>query len=220
MRKFGLIGHPIDHSRSPELFKKAYGGMFEYDLIEGSDFESVWKLFLEGYDGINITAPFKELACRRADVLSDECRRIGAANIAVKEDGHIKVYNSDYYAVLEILSKFEGRGFGRVAVIGFGGAGKAAREAAVDSGFEVAVLHHDGISGGVDADIVIYTLPCLVEGVEKISCKVLIESNYRDPALKGLQDRSGGFEYIGGEEWLIEQARKGYVLLTGEENNL
>ena len=62
MIKFGLIGHPIGHSASPALFAKAYGGRWQYDLIEGEDFEASWQRFLDEYQAINITAPFKETA--------------------------------------------------------------------------------------------------------------------------------------------------------------
>ena len=62
MKRFGLIGKPISHSGSPRLFRAGYHGKYEYDLIEAPDFETSWKLFLEKYDGINVTAPYKELA--------------------------------------------------------------------------------------------------------------------------------------------------------------
>ena len=68
MIKFGLIGHPIEHSASPALFAKAYGGRWQYDLIEGEDFEASWQRFLDEYQAINITAPFKEAAFRKVAV--------------------------------------------------------------------------------------------------------------------------------------------------------
>ena len=62
MKKFGLIGHPIAHSLSPALFKAGYDGRYPYELIETSEFDEAYQRFLDGYDGINVTAPFKELA--------------------------------------------------------------------------------------------------------------------------------------------------------------
>ena len=97
--KFGLIGHPIGHSLSPALFKAGYDGRYPYELIETPDFEEAYQRFLEGYDGINVTAPFKELAIRKADILSEECRLIGATNLLVKTPEGIKAYNSDYLGV-------------------------------------------------------------------------------------------------------------------------
>ena len=101
--RFGLIGHPIAHSLSPALFKAGYDGRYQYDLIETEDFEEAYERFLKDYDGINVTAPFKELAVRKADILSEECRRIGAANILIKTPEGIKAHNSDYLGVRQWL---------------------------------------------------------------------------------------------------------------------
>ena len=97
--KFGLIGHPIEHSLSPALFEAGYDGRYPYDLIQTSDFEEAYTRFLEGYDGINVTAPFKEPAIKKADILSEECQAIGATNLLVKTPEGIKAYNSDYLGV-------------------------------------------------------------------------------------------------------------------------
>lgn len=92
--KFGLIGHPIAHSLSPALFKAGYDGRYQYELIETSDFEEAYQRFLDGYDGINVTAPFKELAIVKADILSEECLAVKATNLLVKTPEGIKAYNS------------------------------------------------------------------------------------------------------------------------------
>ena len=87
MRRFGLIGHPIAHSGSPALFAEWCGGRWPYDLIEGADFEASWQRFLDGYDAINITAPFKEEAFKRVmgnGTVDEGISDIGAINIAVK----------------------------------------------------------------------------------------------------------------------------------------
>ncbi len=97
--KFGLIGHPIAHSLSPALFKAGYDGKYPYELIETGDFEKAYRRFLDSYDGINVTAPFKELAFAKAEILTDECKTIGATNLLVKTREGIKAYNSDYLGV-------------------------------------------------------------------------------------------------------------------------
>ena len=99
MKKFGLIGHPIAHSLSPALFKAGYDGRYPYELIETENFEEAYRRFLDGYDGINVTAPFKELAYAKADILSEECRIIKATNLLVRTPEGIKAYNSDYLGV-------------------------------------------------------------------------------------------------------------------------
>ena len=102
--RFGLIGHPIAHSLSPALFKAGYDGRYPYELIETADFEEAYERFLEKYDGINVTAPFKELAFAKADILSPECEIIGATNLLVKTSEGVKAYNSDYLGVRMWLS--------------------------------------------------------------------------------------------------------------------
>jgi len=99
MKRFGLIGHPIAHSLSPALFKAGYDGRYPYELIETADFEEAYARFLEEYEGINVTAPFKELAFAKAEILTDECKTIGATNLLVKTPEGIKAYNSDYLGV-------------------------------------------------------------------------------------------------------------------------
>ena len=101
--RFGIIGSPVKGSMSPRLFTAAYSGRYPYDLIEEDDFETAWARFLAEYDGINITAPFKALAAAAADIRSDEVVRIGAANLAVKTPGGVKVYNTDYEGVKRAL---------------------------------------------------------------------------------------------------------------------
>ena len=115
MKKFGLIGNPISTSKSPALFEAGYHGRYGYDLIENSDFETAYAAFLDGYDGINVTAPFKLDAFRKADRKSAICKKTGAANLLIKDKGGITAYNTDYYGiVLSVLDAVlpEGGGYG------------------------------------------------------------------------------------------------------------
>ena len=100
MKRFGLIGHPVAGSLSPRLFEAAYGGRYSYDLLEGADFSVSWQRFLDGYDGINITAPFKQDAFRAVDVLSEDARRCGAVNLAVKTADGLAGFNTDVDGVV------------------------------------------------------------------------------------------------------------------------
>ena len=144
--KFGLIGHPIAHSMSPALFNAGYDRRYVYDLIESADFEYSYNQFLEHYDGINVTAPFKELAFAKADVLAEECRMIGAANLLVKSPEGVKAYNSDYLGVrqwLQEISETSGRVLKNVLIVGCGGAGKAATLAAASLGMHCVLMNRD-----------------------------------------------------------------------------
>ena len=168
MKKFGLIGNPIAHSMSPSLFKAAYSRPddqdgspeFIYELIEGADFEASYKKFTKEYDGINVTAPFKEKAFAKAVIKSPECQKTGATNLLVKTPEGIKAYNSDYSGILlslleamypekdlkDLYSAITVRSIDKPSglsalVTGCGGAGKAAAIAAGDLGLSVTLIN-------------------------------------------------------------------------------
>ena len=143
-------------------------------------------------------------------------------------------YNSDYLGLKALLSA-EGFGAGDVAVVaGFGGAGRAAAAAARALGMDVVVCNRtvaapggglpDPVSpaqirplaelpvlAGV-ADILIYTLPVAVPEIEGLNVPVVLEANYVSPCLENY-----GGRYISGRRWLLEQARAGYEIMTGEK---
>ena len=99
-------------------------------------------------------------------------------------------------------------------------AAEAAQAAAADCGFDVKVYHHDEVGQGVTADLIIYTLPSAVEGIEKFRCNCLIEANYRNPSFcEGMVDGLNGEKagYVSGKDWLLAQAQCGYELMTGEK---
>lgn len=224
--RFGLIGYPISHSQSPELFREFCGGRFPYDLIEEKDFEQAWRRFIEGpYKAVNVTAPFKTAALQRVleagGSADEETLEIGACNIVCKSRGRSEVevtpraYNSDYLGVKSIISGIMerpgGNGIRSAIVIGQGGAGRAALCAVRHLGMETAVLRHDELRdrGPIEADIIIYTLPGRVDGIENLRAEYLVEANYLNPCLSGRNFP----EYIPGEVWLKAQAEAGFPLL-------
>ena len=141
--KFGLIGDPIAHSLSPALFKAGYNGRWAYDLIEGNDFENSFQRFMKEYQGINVTAPFKEMAFARADILSEECRLIGAANILVKTSDGVLACNSDFLGVRRWLQEVGAGDGSAVLIAGCGGAGKAAAFACATLGCKTVLMNRD-----------------------------------------------------------------------------
>lgn len=218
MGRFGLVGFPVAHSLSPVLFDAAYHGRHSYETVETGDFSLAMSGLKNRFDAINVTMPFKTLAAENADIRFPEVRRTGAANILLNTPDGIVARNSDFMAVRTILAGIRKRaataGNLSAAVIGTGGAGKAAIAAAVDNGMTVNVYRHDEISGGVKADVIIYALPCAVDGFDRMECRFLLEANYKDPCLNGIE---GGWDYISGLRWLTQQGIEGYELMTGEK---
>ncbi len=90
------------------LFEKAFGGKYVYDLIEGEDFEESWQKFLDEYQAINVTAPFKQKAFEKVVALAREgkgeisgpCFKIKASNLLLKGPEGIKAHNSDFTGII------------------------------------------------------------------------------------------------------------------------
>jgi len=228
MKRFGLIGNPVAGSLSPLLFAAAYGGRYPYDLLEGAEFGASWQHFLDGYDGINITAPFKLDAFRSVDVLTDGARLCGAVNLAVKTPEGIAGYNTDVDGV-EMAVEETGLSVSEALVVGCGGAGRAAAVAAMRMGCKVTLANRTAeratalasdlgcawlpveMLGDLSPDLVIYTVPGPMDGLPDFSGAVVLEANYRTPCLEGR-----GRAYVSGRRWLLYQAVAGYSIFTGE----
>ena len=242
--KFGLIGHPIAHSLSPALFKAGYAGRYPYDLIETPDFEEAYQIFLNEYDGINVTAPFKELALKKADIISEECNLVGATNLLIKTPEGVKAHNSDYLGVREwLVARFlnlQQHQMRHVLIVGIGGAGKAAAVAARALGLETVVLNRTQYSDDIKplsafreefrkADIVIYNLPVRIPELDTLTNedfaagrpKHILEANYRNPSfdnelIQKMLHANPDATYTEGQVWLLLQAVTGYEIFTGE----
>jgi shikimate dehydrogenase len=233
--KFALIGHPVAGSLSPRLFAAAYDGRYPYDLVDREQFEEAWKVFLADYDGINVTAPFKQDAYARVDALSEEARRTGAVNLVVKRADQLYGYNTDVDGIA-LAVKECGLPVADALVVGTGGAARAAIVAAQKLGCRVSVTGrseekaralaaHFGCQAapweGLEAhrpELMIYTLPggTSVPPGLNFAASVVLEAEYKRPALSGLPCKA----YIPGQRWLLWQAAAGYELFTGEKPNM
>ena len=143
--KLGLIGIGISRSRAPQLHRLAgelCGLHLSYDLLEqqSSDpaaFDSALASCREqGFQGVNVTYPFKERAAQVVQLSSDQLRRLGAVN-TVRFDAHSEAhgFNTDYTGFKRAFqSRFHDRKPGVVAVVGSGGVGRAIAFALIDLG--------------------------------------------------------------------------------------
>ena len=231
--KFALIGHPVAGSLSPRLFAAAYDGRYPYDLVDEPTFEAAWARFLAHYDGINVTAPYKQDAYARVDELSEAARRSGAVNLVVpRKEGGFKGYNTDVAGVAGAVKEC-GLPVTDALVVGTGGAARAAVTGALQLGCRVTVTGRSAQKAsalsealGVDwipladvpalaPDLVLYTLPgsAPVPAGLPLENAVVLEAEYKHPVLSQAPCRA----YIGGLRWLLHQAVAGYALFTGEE---
>ncbi|MDE5730675.1 MAG: shikimate dehydrogenase [Alistipes sp.] len=135
MRRYGLIGFPLGHSRSAVYFAEKFArervADSAYDLFE---LDSIGRLpeLLERVPelcGFNVTIPYKRQILPFLDDLSEEARRIGAVNCVRRTSGGQLVgYNTDAAGLSSSLERFlAGTAPERALVLGTGGASEAVR---------------------------------------------------------------------------------------------
>jgi shikimate dehydrogenase len=145
LRRLGVIGWPVDHSRSPAMQNAALAatgldGEYAYERIAvaaGDLAPALKRLAADGFAGVNVTIPHKEEALALATDASADARAIGAANtLTFGPGGAIRADNTDAPGLLDAL----GEPLPRTAlVLGAGGSARAAAYAFARAGAEVAV---------------------------------------------------------------------------------
>jgi shikimate dehydrogenase len=132
--KLGLIGANIGASRSPALHRIAgrlAGLEVTYDLLIpaqlGLDLDATLaKARADGYRGLNITYPFKEMVVSRVSVEDPAIRRLGAVNTVLLDAGGPHGFNTDHSGFMAAFSATFGHADpGVVAIAGTGGVGRA-----------------------------------------------------------------------------------------------
>jgi len=130
-KQFAVFGNPIKQSLSPQIhhqFASQHQLDISYQKILSDDnlFDSsVLEFFDNGGDGCNVTAPFKELAFKLCDELSESAQRAQAVNTIYKSDsGKLTGHNTDGTGLLCDLTEnlqlnLEGT---NIFVLGAGGA--------------------------------------------------------------------------------------------------
>lgn len=140
--KFAVIGHPIAHSRSPDIhaaFAKQVGIEMVYERIDCApdEFEDcVSAFFAQGGSGLNVTVPFKERAWILAQQnLSSRAQDAGAVNTLWMANGHLHGCNTDGVGLVNDLKRLSMRlTDARVLLIGAGGAARGVIGPLLDAG--------------------------------------------------------------------------------------
>src|SRR3954447_6500081 len=139
--RFGVLGWPVAHSRSPAMFR-ALGVDYQKLPVPPELFdETVRALGAAGFLGANVTVPHKEAALALATEATEAARAIGAANtLSFGANGAIAADNTDAPGLLAALPEpVAGR---RAVVLGAGGSARAAVHALLGAGAsDVAVVN-------------------------------------------------------------------------------
>ena len=99
MKKYLVIGNPIDHSLSPKLHnywikKNKIDAIYEKKLLVKDDLEKIIsKLKLGEIDGINVTVPFKNSVIPYIDELSTEAEKTQSVNTIYHKNKNVALLN-------------------------------------------------------------------------------------------------------------------------------
>ncbi len=132
LKTFAVIGDPIDHSLSPTIHNAAYRELdlectyIAYRVNKGelaTGIESLKKIKIAGF---NVTVPHKIEMIKYLDNLDETCKKIGAVNTVLNDDGILRGFNTDMDGFIEPIKRKEiPIRDSRILLLGAGGASRA-----------------------------------------------------------------------------------------------
>lgn len=254
----GLVGAGIAHSLSPRLHNNAYRLLDLPFLYLPFDVEAFGEFWLEVVEsgafaelgvnlrGFSVTAPHKRIAAAVGGAVSPLVDWLGSANTLVFRDEVWEAESTDGEGIiLPLKSRFESLSGLSAAVIGAGGAGRAAVAALRGQGVDVTLVNR-GFERGKRAAKELRVPFRELEGFDPAGQEIIVHAtslgrNPRDPLPVDPSKMSGegvlvdlvylpsgptrlvqetrlaGRQAIDGREVLIMQAAPQFQLMTGHE---
>lgn len=126
-----VLGDPVAHSRSPEMFTRAFAAakldaVYLAWQVGARDFAGTTRaLAALPALGASVTVPHKQRAAQVADTLGEEAHATGVSNCLSFHDGEIYGDNTDVAGIVATLRALRIKR-GAVVVVGAGGAARAA----------------------------------------------------------------------------------------------
>jgi len=199
--RFGVVGDPVDHSRSPAIHNAGFEAIgidarFEALLTPAGGFDAIVRDLRSGaLDGVSVTMPHKDNAYDSVDELDDHAARSVSVNTIVATRGLLHGYNTDVAGVRYAVSKLGLTEEIPVLVLGYGGAARAAL-VALDGSRPIFIAGRDmdrarAFIASVDVDTELVTWETAVPGAIVVNATPLGMHGEDLPA--GLVESASGF---------------------------
>ena len=141
MKKYLVIGNPIEHSLSPLIhshWMKKYRFLdcsYEKKKVEKKDLAKIVKQVRSGeIAGVNVTVPFKKEIIELLDQVKGNAQTAQSVNTLVKEGNKVCGYNTDVEGFRDSLSDdYVGFKDKKIFILGAGGVASSILEAFVDT---------------------------------------------------------------------------------------
>ncbi len=247
-RLFGVAGNPINHSLSPLMHNTAFRRESVNAVmlpLKARSLDDLLNVIRElPLAGLAVTMPFKQEVLPHLANMDQLTARIGACNtLRTGADGKIYGFNTDVAGVVRPLQRRMRLQGARIAVLGAGGAARAAVFGLVEQGAEVFVvnrthetavalarkaraksLKHDQLAKS-RFDAIINTTPCGMAGVKpalpikenELNASLVFDMVYNPmetPLIKLAQSR--GIAVITGLEMFVQQGARQFEIWTGK----
>ena len=222
-KKIALIGKTLKHSYSKIIHNLMAD--YLYDLVEVSPDKLQEFAINGGYDGYNVTIPYKKDIMPYLDQIDEFARLIGAVNTVVVKDGKRKGYNTDFRGMTYALAR---AGISvkdkNVLILGSGGTSNTAQAVTTHLGAKTVnvvsrsgEINYDNCYEQKDSNIIINTTPV---GMYPNNYERVIDLS-RFPVLEGVFDaiynpylteflyqaKELGLKYTDGLPMLVAQAK-------------
>ncbi|HUX28546.1 MAG TPA: shikimate dehydrogenase [Terracidiphilus sp.] len=247
-RVFGVAGNPIAHSLSPLMHNTAFrresvnGVMLPLKVRALADLLTVVEEL--PLAGVAVTMPLKEEVLPYLANMDPLTSRIGACNtLRTGADGKLYGFNTDVAGVVRPLEKRLHLKGARIAVVGAGGAARAAVFGLVDQGAEVFVInrtqeHAVTLARQAKAktlkheqlakqhfDVLINSTPCGMKGNKQplpiaeneLNAGIVFDMVYNPletPLIKLAKSR--GIPVVSGLEMFVQQGARQFEIWTGK----
>lgn len=227
----GLLGETLGHSYSPMIHHEL--ASYEYRLFEVPRAQLDGFLTSGGWDGLNVTIPYKKAVVPYCTELSEAAERLQSVNTIVRRrDGTLYGDNTDLYGFLYMVRRSGIDPAGKKAlVLGSGGASVTVKAALEQLGAHVTVISRSGpdnyenLDRHADARIIANTTPvgmyprngaAAVDLRQFPDCEGVLDIVY-NPARTALllQAEQLCIPHAGGLSMLVAQAKRSSEQFSG-----
>ncbi|GMQ97523.1 MAG: shikimate dehydrogenase [Acidimicrobiia bacterium] len=242
--KFGIVGDPVEHSRSPAMHNAGFAALdldatFEFVPTARDRFRDVEDRLRTGdLDGVSVTMPHKAHAFAAVDIADAPAAAAHAVNTIVSADEVLTGYNTDIDGVRFSIEKLGLPADTPVLLLGHGGAAAAALVglaesrpvsiSARQSAPAIALARNIGIAmdfvewgSSLPGSIVVNATPLGMHGEELPrgvveDCSGLIDMTYGSSETPAIATaRIKRLPHADGFDMLVGQAIAAFELFTG-----
>ena len=128
MKKFLVIGNPIEHSLSPILHNywiksNDIDAIYEKQKLDENELEQlILQIKQKKIDGVNVTVPFKKVIIPFLDKLTNEAKSTQSVNTLYLKDNKVIGHNTDIVGFETSIEKSKYNAFNKeVLILGAGG---------------------------------------------------------------------------------------------------